>query len=187
MKSRWSIWCALAFTILLLFPTDIFGQQLAPGVDIEQPAQMKLFGVGATLRENNGELTIDGMIPGSPAEASGQLHRGDRIIAIAQGDGAPVSTQGMKLINAVALIRGPTGSDVRLIIVPPGKTDADAREVRLTRAEVNVPSPSNAPVGIVIRHPFHTRHFYLGSRSMVFLLIVALVIVVAIGLALRDR
>ncbi len=77
-----------------------------------------LVGIGAQLRDVDGYCVIERLLPGGPAEMSGQLHPGDKIIAVAQGDSEPVDVIGMKLRNIVQQIRGEAGTEVRLTVMP---------------------------------------------------------------------
>jgi hypothetical protein len=75
-------------------------------------------GIGAAVAVQDGYPVINGLLPGTPAELGGQLHKGDRILALAQGDDAFVYTQGMALADVVQMIRGAPGSTLQLQIVP---------------------------------------------------------------------
>src|SRR6185437_1558090 len=66
----------------------------------------------------------------------GALHANDRIIAIGQGDDAPVATDSLSFEQVIAAIRGQRGATVRLTIVPHGKDDDEAVVVSLTRGVV---------------------------------------------------
>lgn len=85
-----------------------------------------LVGIGAQLRDIDGVTVIESLIPGGPAEMSGQIHPGDQILEVAQGDSEPVDIVGMKLRRVVQQIRGEPGTEVRLTIVP---ADSSQREV----------------------------------------------------------
>lgn len=89
----------------------------AEDFDIEN-ITLEFSGIGATLREEDGYTKIISLVPGGPAEGSGQLSPGDRIIEVAQGDQEPVDVVETKLRDVVDLIRGPINSEVRLTIEP---------------------------------------------------------------------
>jgi carboxyl-terminal processing protease len=78
-----------------------------------------LEGIGALLREDDGQIKVVNIIPGSPAEAQGQLQAEDVIMAVSEKDGEPVDISAMTIREAVALIRGPKGSTVRLSVAKP--------------------------------------------------------------------
>jgi hypothetical protein len=73
------------------------------------------------------------VVPDTPADRSGKIHRDDLIIAIGQGKEPPVTTESMPLADAAKLIRGPKGTVVTLKILPDGKQMSDAISVALTR------------------------------------------------------
>ena len=48
--------------------------------------RLSLVGIGAEMRSENGYAKIQRLVPGGPAERSGKISVGDRIIAIAEGE-----------------------------------------------------------------------------------------------------
>ncbi len=78
-----------------------------------------LEGIGALLREEDGYIKVVNIIPGSASARQGRLHAEDIILEVAQGDEDPVEITDMRLRDAVRLIRGPKGSEVRLTIKRP--------------------------------------------------------------------
>ena len=86
------------------------------------------FGIGATLRMENDILKIESIVAGGPAFKSKLLNAGDRIIGIAQGSAEFEDITGWRIDNAVAKIKGPKGTKVRLKVIPVGK-DMSAKPV----------------------------------------------------------
>jgi carboxyl-terminal processing protease len=80
--------------------------------------QQRLFGIGAQLRDDLDGFTVVKIVEGSPAARSNQVKMGDKIIAV---DNEPV--MGLDIIDAVALVRGPQGSQVDLTILREGKEE----------------------------------------------------------------
>lgn len=76
----------------------------------------KLEGIGATLQQEDGYIKVVSIVAGSASWRQGQLKEGDRIIKVAQGDLEPVDVIDMRLDDAVRLIRGPKGTEVRLTV-----------------------------------------------------------------------
>jgi carboxyl-terminal processing protease len=93
----------------------------------------KYEGIGATLRQKDGYLVVVDMFPGSPSWRSKKIEVNDLIMRVAQGDEPSVDILDMKQENAVALIKGPKNTKVRLTI---RKRDGSVSEVVLTRAVV---------------------------------------------------
>jgi carboxyl-terminal processing protease len=84
--------------------------------DFDISMRGSLEGIGATLRDDDGNIKVVKVVPGSAAARQGQLQVDDTILAVAQGSGDPVEVTGMRLRDAVALIRGKKGSEVRLTV-----------------------------------------------------------------------
>ncbi|MFN0200424.1 MAG: carboxy terminal-processing peptidase, partial [Bacteroidia bacterium] len=79
----------------------------------------KLEGIGATLQEKDGFIKITSIVPGSPSQRQGDLKEGDAIIKVAQGAGEPVDIEGWRTNDAIKLIRGKKGTEVRLTVKKP--------------------------------------------------------------------
>ncbi len=75
-----------------------------------------LEGIGAMLREEDGYIKVVRIIPGSAASRQGQLQAEDIILEVAEGDSEPVDITDTRIRDAVALIRGKKGSEVRLTV-----------------------------------------------------------------------
>ena len=79
----------------------------------------QLEGIGASLQEKDGYIRVAAIVPGSPSWKQGQLKEGDLIIKVAQGKDEPIDVVDMRLDNAVKLIRGKKGTEVRLTVKKP--------------------------------------------------------------------
>ncbi len=90
----------------------------------------KYEGIGATLRQKDGYLVVVDMFPGSPSWRSKKIEVNDLIMRVGQGDEPSVDILDMKQENAVALIKGPKNTKVRLSI---RKRDGSITEVVLIR------------------------------------------------------
>ena len=84
----------------------------------------QLEGIGAVLSEKDGYIVVDRILKGGAAERDGQLKSKDKILKVAQGlDGDYESIIGMRVRDAVRLIRGEKGSLIRLwVLQSSGKT-----------------------------------------------------------------
>ncbi len=82
--------------------------------DIQMSGSLE--GIGATLREDDGYIKVVRIIPGSAAARQGQLAADDIILKVAEGDDDPVDITDTRIRDAVALIRGKKGTEVRLTV-----------------------------------------------------------------------
>lgn len=106
-----------AYTTSIDPHTDYFGARASAEFDISM--KLSLVGIGAVLQERDDYTTIRELVPGGPAQLSGALAVGDRIIGVGQGeDGAVKEVVGTRLDEIVQMIRGAKGSIVRLDILP---------------------------------------------------------------------
>ena len=115
--------------------TDYLNEQHA--ADFRISMSLSLFGIGAQLSEDYGYCTIGSLLPGGPADKSGQLKAKDRIIAVAQSNQPPVNVVDMELPKVVELIRGSKGTQVRLTI-DEKDNPASRHVVVLTRDEIKL-------------------------------------------------
>ena len=91
------------------------------------------YGIGALLSQDDKGVKIANVTPGGPAWKSGQIVANDVIIKVAQGAGEPVDIEGYETTDAVKLIRGDLGTEVRLTIRKP---DGTIKVVALKREKV---------------------------------------------------
>ncbi len=85
--------------------------------DFDISMRLQLEGIGALLRQENGQTIISEIVPGGAAAADGRLKVNDKIVAVAQGDGKFTDILDMKLRDAVKLIRGKRGTKVELKVI----------------------------------------------------------------------
>jgi carboxyl-terminal processing protease len=92
----------------------------------------KLEGIGAILREEGSYIKVERIVPGSASWKTKELDAEDTILKVGQGRDEPVDVVDMPLRDAVKLIRGKKGSEVRLTVKKPNglvKTVAIVRDV----------------------------------------------------------
>ena len=82
--------------------------------DFDISMRGSLEGIGATLREEDGYIKVMQIIPGSAAWRQGELQAEDIILKVAEGKAEAVDITDMRLRDAVSLIRGKKGTEVRL-------------------------------------------------------------------------
>lgn len=94
--------------------TEFFAPKAKENFDIAMSGQLQ--GIGAQLQERDGQIKVSNIVPGSPSWRQGQLKAGDIILKVAQGSADPVDVTSMPLDDAVQLIRGKKGTEVRLTV-----------------------------------------------------------------------
>ncbi len=93
----------------------------------------RFFGIGASLGREDGNIKIVSLVTGSPAWKSGELQIGDVITKVGQGAEEPQDMAGFDTEDAVKLIRGKKGTEVKLTV---RKTDGTTKVVSLIRDEI---------------------------------------------------
>ena len=97
----------------------------------DQQMSGKLEGIGARLQKKMDYIKIVELISGGPAWRDGQIEVGDLILKVRQGDEKEaVSVVGMRIDDAIKLIKGPKGTDVVLTMK---KVDGTIEDIKITR------------------------------------------------------
>ncbi|MBE0642165.1 MAG: carboxy terminal-processing peptidase, partial [Bacteroidales bacterium] len=90
----------------------------------------QLEGIGATLQQEDGYVKVREIVAGSASWKQGELEVNDLILKVGQGAEEPVDIVDMRLDDAVRLIRGPKGTEVRLTVK---KVDGSTRVIPIIR------------------------------------------------------
>jgi len=118
--------------------TDYLGPRAAENFDIAM--KLSLEGIGAVLQARDDYTQIRELVPAGPANKSGKIQVGDRIVGVGQGDNGPITDViGWRLDDVVNLIRGKKDTTVRLEILP-ADTGVDGKHevVSLVRKKVSI-------------------------------------------------
>ncbi len=91
--------------------------------DFRISMELKLQGIGAALRSEDGYTIVASIVPGGAADKDGRLKKEDKIIGVDKGDGEMVDVVEMKLNKVVRMIRGKQGTQVRLKVKRPDHPD----------------------------------------------------------------
>lgn len=106
-----------------------FAPQDKDRFDIQMSGSLE--GIGARLQKKSDNITIIGIISGGPAWKGEELEVGDEIRKVKQADEEKaVSIVGMRLADAVDLIKGPKGTEVTLTVK---KVDGTIEEIKIIR------------------------------------------------------
>ncbi|MEM7012664.1 MAG: hypothetical protein AAF585_14400 [Verrucomicrobiota bacterium] len=117
-----------------------------------------LVGIGVTLREEEGEIVIGSILPESPASKFEVIKPGVRIESVGPDPDKPIDLEGLRMLEAFALIRGKEYTPVTLWVRDPQSSEDDVIEVTLEREKLSAPetipmpapSPSPIPRGTVV-------------------------------------
>lgn len=109
--------------------TNYFAPQTKDRFDTSLSGSLE--GIGARLQKKMDDIEIMEIISGGPAWTSGKLEKGDQILRVAQDkDTVATSIVGMRISDAVDLIKGPKGTKVTLTLK---KVDGNIKDVTLVR------------------------------------------------------
>jgi carboxyl-terminal processing protease len=92
-------------------------------------------GIGARLMQRDGVLKVSEIIVGSPSFKQGELKAGDDILKVAQGAGEPVDITNMDMEDAIELIKGKKGTEVRLTV---RKSDNSIQVIPIIRDVIEI-------------------------------------------------
>ncbi len=92
-------------------------------------------GIGARLMQKDGVLRVSEIIVGSPSYKQGELKAGDDIIKVAQGAAEPVDITDMDMEEAIELIKGKKGTEVRLTV---RKSDNSIKVIPIIRDVIEI-------------------------------------------------
>ena len=93
-------------------------------------------GIGARLQKKMDVITINEIISGGPAWRQNEMEVGDQILKVRQDNSTPaVNVVGMRLDDAVKLIKGPKGTNVILTLK---KVNGTIEDLKITRDVVEL-------------------------------------------------
>ncbi len=107
--------------------------------EFQNDMNLSLIGIGASLGVTKGYCTIKELIAGGPAERSGLIKPGDRIVGVGQNpEEEYTDIIDYPLNKAVQLIRGKKNSVVYLEIIPADADDSVRKKIKIAREEIKV-------------------------------------------------
>ena len=102
--------------------------------DFDIQMRLSLFGIGASLKSEDGYTVVNEVMPLGPAGIDGRLKAKDKIIGVGQGTGEIEKVFEIRLSDVVRKIRGEVGTKVRLEVLTDLKRETVVYE--LTRDKV---------------------------------------------------
>ena len=109
--------------------------------DFDMNMSLKLEGIGALLGTDDDYTKIVSLVPGGPAEKSGEILPEDKITRIRQIDAEDkeyVDVVGWRIDEVVDLIRGESGTQVEIELISSDSADSTRKLVTLTREEIKL-------------------------------------------------
>ncbi|WFC41490.1 carboxy terminal-processing peptidase [Pseudoxanthomonas sp. SE1] len=127
-----------AYTSAIDPHTDYFTPRTAE--NFNQSMSLSLEGIGAVLQRQDDLVAVREIVPGGPADLSGKLKVGDRIVAVGQGKSGPLTDViGWRIDDVVAQIRGKKDTQVRIEYIPvEAGIDGKHAQVTITRQKVKL-------------------------------------------------
>jgi carboxyl-terminal processing protease len=122
--------------------TNYLGPRSAENFDIAM--RLSLEGIGAVLQSRDDYTLVREIVPGGPADKSGKLKVGDKIVGVGQGPTGPMTDViGWRIDDVVQLIRGEKDSTVRLDVIP-ADAGADGKHatISLVRKKISMEEQS---------------------------------------------
>jgi len=98
--------------------------------------RLSLDGIGAELRPDDGYTIVHSVVAGGAADKDGRLKANDKILGVGQATGDVVDIFEMKLNDVVKMIRGQSGTIVRLQVKP--ADGGETQVYQLTRAKIEL-------------------------------------------------
>ncbi|KAF1723150.1 carboxy terminal-processing peptidase [Pseudoxanthomonas wuyuanensis] len=139
-----------AYTSAIDPHTDYFTPKTAE--NFNQSMSLSLEGIGAVLQRQDDLIAIREIVPGGPADLSGKLKVGDRIVSVGQGASGPMTDViGWRIDDVVAQIRGKKDTKVRLEYIPAeAGIDGAHQQVVITRQKVKLEEQAAKAETIVV-------------------------------------
>jgi carboxyl-terminal processing protease len=124
---------------MLLVGLGLLALLVAGPARADDPPGEEVVGVGIALgkdAESDDYPAVKKLLDAAPAHRDGRIKVGDRIAGVEDDDGKRTDFKGKKLEEIVPYIRGPSGTTVKLVVIPKGKDKDDAKVIELTREPI---------------------------------------------------
>lgn len=149
--------------------TEYFKPEAKEDFDLSMTGTLE--GIGAVLREDDGYIKVVSIVPGSASWRQKELKAEDKILKVAQGPDEPVDLVEASVNEAVRMIRGRKGTEVRLTVQKPnGRTqiipiirDVVVVEETYAKSAVMSPAAGKKKIGYINLPAFY--HDFGNSRG----------------------
>jgi carboxyl-terminal processing protease len=156
--------------------TEYFKPEAKEDFDLSMTGTLE--GIGAVLREDDGYIKVVSIVPGSASWRQKELKAEDKILKVAQGPDEPVDLVEASVNEAVRLIRGRKGTEVRLTVQKPnGRTqiipiirDVVVVEETYAKSAIMTPIAGKKKIGYInlpaFYHDFNNSHGRTASSDV---------------------
>ncbi len=138
--------------------TNYFSPRTAKNFNIDMA--LSLEGIGAVLQTEDVYTKVVRLVTGGPADRTDNLAKDDIIVAVGQGDKPMEDVIGWRLDDVVDLIRGKSGTKVKLEVLPAGAgPDAESKLVHIVREKIKLEDQEAKSSVIEVENNGETLHF----------------------------
>ncbi|MDB5048076.1 MAG: hypothetical protein JWO30_1147 [Fibrobacteres bacterium] len=149
--------------------TEYFKPEAKEDFDLSMTGTLE--GIGAVLREDDGYIKVVSIVPGSASWRQKELKAEDKILKVAQGSEEPVDLVEASVNEAVRLIRGRKGTEVRLTVQKPSgrvqviaiTRDVVVVEETYAKSAIMTPASGKKKIGYINLPAFY--HDFNNSRG----------------------
>ncbi|MYD43587.1 MAG: tail-specific protease [Gammaproteobacteria bacterium] len=121
--------------------------------DFHMQMRMSLEGIGALLGTEDEYVKVISLVKGGPAELNGELKPADRIVGVGQEENGPmIDVVGRRIQDVVDLIRGPSGTTVRLEVLEPVSAGGASKIVAIEREKVKLEEAAAKKKIVTLNH-----------------------------------
>lgn len=151
--------------------TEYFKPEAKEDFDLSMTGTLE--GIGAVLREEDGFIKVVSIVPGSASWRQKELKAEDKILKVAQAGDEPVDVVEASVNEAVRMIRGRKGTEVRLTVQKPSgqiKVIPIVRDVVIVeetyaKSVIVVPAASKKKFGYINLPAFYHDFNKSGGRA----------------------
>jgi thiol-disulfide isomerase/thioredoxin len=139
--------CAIIGVTCWLFGSTVLESQAQ---EVEAKSYPVLSGVGLALNAKDGRIFAAKVLPKSPADVSGLIHAGDRLVSV-EIRGKKALLDGKTVGETASLLRGPVGTELVLTVMR--SEDGETVRVPLKREPLEIAGVSDATYKAFIGKP----------------------------------
>lgn len=128
--------------------------------NLESDLGKQRIGFGFSLTEDEEDITIEKLVPGSAAFKSGQINKGDKILSIKWGNEKPIDVTNADLQEVWQLLQA---SNHDMVVLKIKKTDGTIKEVSLWKEEMDTDDDEGRVKSFVLKGGKNTGYICLPA------------------------